>query len=605
MRYLLLSRYVLVAFFSVRSLGLVAQTDNAGSGRAIQFDGVDDYIDFGSVYHDLKQPFTISAWVYLDPSSGPSPIFTTNDNDQTYRGFWFFISPSALWCEFGDGTGGNNPAFRRGKQALISNVTSRWIHVCAVMNSPFDITLYVNGIDVGGFSTGGSNLQMASSFSGDIVKSGYFEANGGVIYKYKGMIDEIRLWNRALTKTEVQQNMCKKLTVTQPGLIGYWSFDETSGTAVEDKSVKGYNGQLKNNPTRVFSGAPIGDDSKYQYLTSWSGATISFQGINDLVTVSNITGSPEGVHLYQVNYLPSQTNGLTTSALTQPYYGIFAASLHTGNSFTVSYARQNATCPMFSRSDNSNASWSGITNPAQNVFDQAEIIGVNGTTFNVELGADQVLCNQPSITLSTGISDPQASFLWSTGQNTASITVAQSGKYSVKVSGACGSRSDSVTVSFENSPPSVSIGEDQTLCEFQPITLSPLADPSGYQFKWQDNSTASSFRANDFGKYWVTVKNDCGSYTDTITFSQVKQNLNFLPNVITPNGDDKNQFLKIDESLSGNVSLLVLNRWGKEVYKSSPYKNDWDGANLNPGIYYLVLTGSCIGEKHDWLTIIH
>src|SRR5260221_4010907 len=194
--------YCFVTFLSITA---IAQSDNIGSGRAIQLNGIDDYVSYGDVYHDLNLPFTVSAWVYLDPSSGVNPIFCTNDNPIVYRGFIFFISPTAIGCEFGDGTGGNNPAFRRGKIANVSNVLGRWIHVCVVMTAPFTVDLYINGINVGGNPSGGSFLPMASSIPGDVVKSGYYISNS-TTYRFKGMIDELRFWNRSLTQAEVQQN---------------------------------------------------------------------------------------------------------------------------------------------------------------------------------------------------------------------------------------------------------------------------------------------------------------------------------------------------------------------------------------------------------------
>lgn len=751
MRYLLLSRYILLAvLFGVQSICTVAQIDNVGSGRAVQFDGIDDYIDFGSVYHDLNLPLAISAWVYLDPSSGASPIFTTNDNDQTYRGVWFTVSPNLLSCEFGDGTGGNNPAFRRGKQAILpSSVAGRWVNVCAVVTAPFDIRLFVNGIDVGGNSSGGSFLPMASSFPGDVVKSGYLEANGGVTYYYKGMIDEIRLWNRSLTQTEVQQNMCKKLTGSETGLIGYWNFDETSGTTITDKSVRSYNGQLKNNPTRVFSGAPLGDDSKYQYAASWTGSTVNFQDGNDLVSVSNIVGNPEGVHIYEVKNTPSQASGLDATASSPPYFGVFAASLDNNNSFSATYSYQgSSSCKVFSRANNSMSGWVNSTNPFTNVLQQTELLRSNGSGQQIifDLGPDRIVCNQPNTTILTGVADPLTTFLWSTGETTSSISVSNPGKYLVNVTGSCGTRKDSiqiffmktpsfslgndsafcqfnsiklnpvtnpsayifkwqdgstgsaftatnfgkywVTVSnqcgsttdsisytkatsipfdlgpdklicdqstallstgisnpkatfrwsngqtsssisvsqsgkylvdvhgpcltrdsinirFLKSPPPVSLGADQLLCTFKPVTLSPLADPQGYTFSWQDNSTQPSFAASDFGTYSVTVKNECGSSSTSITFSKYQMPLNLVPNVITPNGDAENQFFKVDDHLKGNVSLLILSRWGEAVYYSPTYQNDWDGSDLSPGVYYVVISGLCIKDFKDWLTIIH
>ncbi|MCW3461912.1 DUF7927 domain-containing protein [Chitinophaga nivalis] len=64
----------------------------------------------------------------------------------------------------------------------------------------------------------------------------------------------------------------------------------------------------------------------------------------------------------------------------------------------------------------------------------------------------------------------------------------------------------------------------------------------------------------------------------------------FIPNVITPNGDGKNDKFKIiDISRYPNSSLFIYNRWGNMVYQSKNYQNTWDGEGLNEGTYYYVL----------------
>ena len=35
------------------------------------------------------------------------------------------------------------------------------------------------------------------------------------------------------------------------------------------------------------------------------------------------------------------------------------------------------------------------------------------------------------------------------------------------------------------------------------------------------------------------------------------------------------------------------------------YQNDWDGGNLSAGVYYVVLSGPCMEEARETLTIIH
>jgi len=69
-----------------------------------------------------------------------------------------------------------------------------------------------------------------------------------------------------------------------------------------------------------------------------------------------------------------------------------------------------------------------------------------------------------------------------------------------------------------------------------------------------------------------------------------------VPNIITPNNDGYNDVLFIP-CLSGtaypNSTLMILNRWGDEVYNASPYNNDWNGtyngSPLPEGTYFYIL----------------
>ena len=68
-----------------------------------------------------------------------------------------------------------------------------------------------------------------------------------------------------------------------------------------------------------------------------------------------------------------------------------------------------------------------------------------------------------------------------------------------------------------------------------------------------------------------------------------------IPNTITPNGDGKNDVLKIDGiERYPNNELVIFNRWGDILYHAKPYLNDWQGVNQNgaelaEGTYYYVL----------------
>lgn len=118
------------------------------------------------------------------------------------------------------------------------------------------------------------------------------------------------------------------------------------------------------------------------------------------------------------------------------------------------------------------------------------------------------------------------------------------------------------------------------------------------------------------------------TYSHAVTVKPVKLK---IPNVFTPNGDGVNDYFIISlaegsdingddngnpkrsrddggssleyegyEPLSSyyeKTELTIFNRWGRIVYQSNDYQNDWDGGGLSDGTYFYVL--KCKGLKND------
>ena len=145
-------------------------------------------------------------------------------------------------------------------------------------------------------------------------------------------------------------------------------------------------------------------------------------------------------------------------------------------------------------------------------------------TFNplpiVDLGDDDTLCQGDILTLDA-TNPAGASYVWQDATTNAMLTVSGTGQYHVDVSVAgCATVSDSINVNF-NSFPTVNLGDDDTLCQGDVLTLD--ATNTNATYVWQDASTNPTFDVTDSGMYYVDVSViGCGNAKDTV-------NVNFKP----------------------------------------------------------------------------
>ncbi|MBO4327835.1 MAG: gliding motility-associated C-terminal domain-containing protein [Bacteroidales bacterium] len=171
-----------------------------------------------------------------------------------------------------------------------------------------------------------------------------------------------------------------------------------------------------------------------------------------------------------------------------------------------------------------------------------------------------------------------------------------------------------VTFSFENLPPEdggAMVGVDHFFWTFEHELTSTMERPVFTYVMVQP----------DPYEVTLTVYDDCGCetvFTKEVYVNPVKLK---IPNVFTPNGDQVNDtwVITLDDgsgsggsnsgSKAGGVDekplstyykeceLVVMNRWGRIVYHSHDYQNDWDGGGLSDGTYYYIL--KCKGLKEE------
>ncbi len=233
----------------------------------------------------------------------------------------------------------------------------------------------------------------------------------------------------------------------------------------------------------------------------------------------------------------------------------------------------------------------------------------------VDIGSDT--CSETPFIIDAG--NPGMNYTWSTGATTQTINASSTGMYSVTVSALPGNNmcemSDSKDVKVVPEP-SFNL-QDYKICKHETITFNAAQSASGYTYLWSPSgaTTPSITLSNQLpGEYWISASiTGCKTYSDSLRLIVEPCELE-IPNVITPNNDGYNDNFKIvNLEYYPNSTIVIFNRWGKKIYESSDYQNDWDGEGHSDGVYYFILNvnynsgnndDELMSEVHGTVTIL-
>jgi hypothetical protein len=160
------------------------------AGRALSFDGTDDSVDIlNSNSLNLSNVFTLSAWVK------PTAAFTDFRSILVKNYTYYFYASSTGYC----GDGSIQAGFGEGDATtfvcdLVPLAANTWSHLVWSFDG-FTLTLYRNGVAVATSSATGTPS----------LTTGTLQIGGSKYGEYfKGLIDEVRVYSRALSATEIQ-----------------------------------------------------------------------------------------------------------------------------------------------------------------------------------------------------------------------------------------------------------------------------------------------------------------------------------------------------------------------------------------------------------------
>ena len=153
--------------------------------------------------------------------------------------------------------------------------------------------------------------------------------------------------------------------------------------------------------------------------------------------------------------------------------------------------------------------------------------------------------------------------------------------------------------------PSASFTHTPDMASFyQPdfVFINTSLDATNYTWDFGDGVSSSVFGAThsyaDTGFYEVTLtaENDLGCIDVFTKVLQVEDAFRlFTPNAFSPNDDNTNDAFSIQSRGVKEFSIVIFNRWGEVLFKSSDITNSWDGTvdgiKVQEGIYYYTVFG--------------
>jgi len=260
---------------------------------------IDPFID------ELTEAWTIEAWVKTSDSGyiiGRRNNWSTSGGREDYNYLLRVGDEGVLRARYGIGEQANIADYERTE--LVGEIIvndGAWHHVAYIRDLQGTYYLYVDGI----------LDEKYGSRTGVLTTEGPLTIGENLT----GLVDEVRVWNRALTPAELRKVMSKNLFGNEFGLISYISFDNQAGEFAEERATV-------RNPVDEY-GIYIGDA---ELLTDSSGgAPIKLDPLSIFAGVS------------LVGYFASDDGGVTLEDyvhrmgiwpfVSEPYAGILGSNV--------------------------------------------------------------------------------------------------------------------------------------------------------------------------------------------------------------------------------------------------------------------------------------
>ena len=204
---------------------------------SLNFDGEDDYviINEGSDFFGSTGDFSASCWISLNENipgnQGPwaqTPLFDANIENELH--LMIVNDNGRLTVNCGGGLISESVA--------LSWDPNTWYYVSITVTSQ-ELKFYRNGIELG-YSQQPYAGDIDSRNFDNILLGGSFPAP----FFFDGLISDFVYWDESLSELQIQEYMSCPPAGNEAGLVGYWNFEEGSGTTAFDQTSNGNDGTI-------------------------------------------------------------------------------------------------------------------------------------------------------------------------------------------------------------------------------------------------------------------------------------------------------------------------------------------------------------------------
>jgi hypothetical protein len=193
-------------------------------GKGMAFDGT-SYLEFPDAPGLESEDLTAELWVYVPEGAlarnAEAWILCKDGNEWDLGNYGFHLAEDRIDVSLNTGGGRENCLWLSAEERLRED---RWTHLAMTYDGA-KLRLYVDGR-----LSAGKDVNKRRAPGNRPLALGRRQDNSGHGYHFTGVLDEVRIYGRALSDQEIASHAAEPQKVgADPALAGHWSFDDPPG----------------------------------------------------------------------------------------------------------------------------------------------------------------------------------------------------------------------------------------------------------------------------------------------------------------------------------------------------------------------------------------